>query len=116
MCNSIFKHLKGILSQQSSTSKESLYYLLIPLFGTVKMGMLLYFLGCGVNVNNYNPTACVNELIQQYNKTQDANLHLLTPEQLIARTVTCIEQFVEVFQSKREDEFLEKYYSRWMHE
>ncbi|XP_038059419.1 biotin--protein ligase-like [Patiria miniata] len=72
-------------------------------------------IGCGFNVDNSDPTICINDLIRLHNKQTNANLALLTIEELIARTISQIESIIQVFQNKGAEPFLEMYYRRWLH-
>ncbi|CAN9501495.1 unnamed protein product [Ophioblennius macclurei] len=72
-------------------------------------------IGCGFNVTNSNPTVCINDLIQQHNKQQNCSLQLLTPPQLIARTLTCLESLIHSLQQDGPDAVLPVYYKRWLH-
>ncbi|XP_053297434.1 biotin--protein ligase isoform X1 [Pleuronectes platessa] len=72
-------------------------------------------IGCGFNVNNSNPTVCINDLIQQYNTQHNCSLHPLSCAQLIARTVSCLEVLISSFQHGGPDAILPTYYKRWLH-
>ncbi|XP_067653494.1 biotin--protein ligase-like [Haliotis asinina] len=72
-------------------------------------------IGCGFNVANSNPTICINDIIQQYNKVHGTDLPPCSTDQLIARTVTNIERFITDFESYGHGQFCEKYYKRWLH-
>ncbi|CAH1228588.1 HLCS [Branchiostoma lanceolatum] len=73
------------------------------------------FIGCGFNVSNSNPTICINDLVKQHNKLHDTDLPEFTTEELIARAVTTMEDLVQEFQDNGSDNFLQRYYSRWLH-
>uniref|UniRef100_A0A672Z4U8 BPL/LPL catalytic domain-containing protein n=1 Tax=Sphaeramia orbicularis TaxID=375764 RepID=A0A672Z4U8_9TELE len=80
------------------------------------MGSTFHLLiGCGFNVTNSNPTVCINDLIQQYNMQNSCSLQLLSCAQLIARTVTILEEFISSFQQRGPDAILPTYYKRWLH-
>lgn len=66
-------------------------------------------IGCGFNVNNSNPTVCINDLLRQQ------KLDPLAPAQLIARSVTLLERYVCEFQLRGPQTLLTLYYSRWVH-
>ncbi|XP_071316568.1 biotin--protein ligase isoform X2 [Trachinotus anak] len=72
-------------------------------------------IGCGFNVTNSNPTVCINDLIQQYNKQHHCSLQPLSCAQLIARTVSCLEVLISSFQHGGPDAVLPTYYKRWLH-
>ena len=71
--------------------------------------------GCGINVTNSNPTVCINDLIQQYNRQHKCSLQPLSCSQLIARTVSCLEVLISSFQQGGPDAVLPTYYKRWLH-
>ncbi|XP_049606377.1 biotin--protein ligase isoform X1 [Syngnathus scovelli] len=80
------------------------------------MGSTFHLLiGCGFNVSNSNPTVCINDLIQQYNIEHNCKLQALNCAQLIARTVSCLEAFIEGFQRHGAEAILPVYYKRWLH-
>ncbi|XP_074070038.1 biotin--protein ligase isoform X2 [Macrotis lagotis] len=72
-------------------------------------------IGCGVNVNNSNPTICINDLITEYNKKHNKKLSLFRTDYLIARTITVLERLIYTFQEKGPNAVLPLYYKYWMH-
>ncbi|XP_054873360.1 biotin--protein ligase isoform X3 [Amphiprion ocellaris] len=72
-------------------------------------------IGCGFNVTNSSPTVCVNDLIKQYNIQHNCSLQPLRCDQLIARTVNCLEALINSFQQGGPDAVLPTYYKRWLH-
>ncbi|XP_031727425.1 LOW QUALITY PROTEIN: biotin--protein ligase [Anarrhichthys ocellatus] len=72
-------------------------------------------IGCGFNVTNSNPTMCINDLIQQHNAQHNCSLQPLRCDQLIARTVGCLEALIGSFQRGGADAVLPTYYNRWLH-
>ncbi|NWU91050.1 BPL1 ligase, partial [Upupa epops] len=72
-------------------------------------------IGFGFNVNNSNPTICINDLITQFNKEEGTKLKLLTADCLIARTVTVLERLIDIFQEKGPNGVLPRYYKYWIH-
>ncbi|KAK2828947.1 hypothetical protein Q5P01_019981 [Channa striata] len=72
-------------------------------------------IGCGFNVTNSNPTICINDLIKKYNIQHNCNLQLLNCSELIARTLNCLEGFINSFQEEGPDAILPTYYKRWLH-
>uniref|UniRef100_A0A8C7X0M3 Holocarboxylase synthetase n=1 Tax=Oryzias sinensis TaxID=183150 RepID=A0A8C7X0M3_9TELE len=80
------------------------------------LGSTFYVLiGCGINVTNSNPTVCINDLIQQYNRQNGCSLEPLSCSLLIARTVNCLETLIGRFQQEGPDGVLPIYYKRWLH-
>ncbi|XP_061595555.1 biotin--protein ligase isoform X2 [Cololabis saira] len=80
------------------------------------LGSTFYLLiGCGFNVTNSNPTACINDLIQNHNRLKNVSLQPLSCPQLIARTVSCLEKLISSFQQGGPEAILPLYYHRWLH-
>ncbi|XP_041877237.1 biotin--protein ligase [Corvus kubaryi] len=72
-------------------------------------------IGFGFNVNNSNPTICINDLIAKFNKEEGTELKPLSADCLIARTVTVLERLIEIFQEKGPNGVLPQYYKYWIH-
>ncbi|XP_026709754.1 biotin--protein ligase [Athene cunicularia] len=72
-------------------------------------------IGFGFNVNNSNPTICINDLITKFNKKEGTKLKPLTADCLIARTVTVLERLIDIFQEKGPNGVLPRYYKYWIH-
>ncbi|KAM6144440.1 biotin--protein ligase [Phoenicopterus ruber ruber] len=72
-------------------------------------------IGFGFNVNNSNPTICINDLITKFNKEERTKLKPLTVDCLIARTVTVLERLIDIFQEKGPNGVLPRYYKYWIH-
>ncbi|KAK2527162.1 Hlcs [Columba guinea] len=72
-------------------------------------------IGFGFNVNNSNPTICINDLITKFNKEEGTKLKPLTADCLIARTVTMLERLIDIFQEKGPNGVLPRYYKYWVH-
>ncbi|NXV92069.1 BPL1 ligase, partial [Calonectris borealis] len=72
-------------------------------------------IGLGFNVNNSNPTICINDLITKFNKEEGTKLKALTADCLIARTVTVLERLIDIFQEKGPNGVLPHYYKYWVH-
>ncbi|XP_064327656.1 biotin--protein ligase isoform X1 [Phalacrocorax carbo] len=72
-------------------------------------------IGFGFNVNNSNPTICINDLIMKFNKKEGTKLKALTADCLIARTVTVLERLIDIFQEKGPNGVLPRYYKYWVH-
>ncbi|KAJ0062184.1 hypothetical protein NL108_017421, partial [Boleophthalmus pectinirostris] len=71
--------------------------------------------GCGFNVSNSSPTVCINDLIQKHNQEHGGGLQPLTCAQLIARSLSLLEDLISLFQREGPDAVLPTYYSRWLH-
>ncbi|KAJ8347751.1 hypothetical protein SKAU_G00263400 [Synaphobranchus kaupii] len=86
------------------------------LVNSTLMGPTFHLLiGCGFNVSNSNPTICINDLVVQHNRERGAALEPLSTDQLIARTVTTLEQLISTFQEQGPQAVLPLYYKRWVH-
>ncbi|XP_029658335.1 biotin--protein ligase [Octopus sinensis] len=72
-------------------------------------------IGCGFNVENSKPTFCINDLIHEYNIENGKHLAPLNKDQLIARTVTIIEELIGRFNTKGHEDFQQLYYQYWLH-
>ncbi|XP_053164195.1 biotin--protein ligase [Hemicordylus capensis] len=72
-------------------------------------------IGCGFNVNNSNPTICINDLIMEHNKINNTNLKPLSADSLIARSVTVLEKLINTFQEQGPNGVLPLYYKYWVH-
>uniref|UniRef100_A0A3Q0T2Y1 Holocarboxylase synthetase n=1 Tax=Amphilophus citrinellus TaxID=61819 RepID=A0A3Q0T2Y1_AMPCI len=80
------------------------------------MGSTFHLLiGCGFNVTNSSPTVCINDLIQWYNLQHNCSLQPLSCAQLIARTVSYLEDLINNFQQGGPESVLPTYYKRWLH-
>ncbi|XP_078416404.1 biotin--protein ligase isoform X2 [Cetorhinus maximus] len=82
---------------------------------TLMGGTFHVLIGCGFNVSNSNPTICINDIIQQHNKEHGTDLQPLRMDQLMARTVTILENLISIFQDKGPNGVLPLYYKRWVH-
>ncbi|KAI9273661.1 biotin-protein ligase [Sporodiniella umbellata] len=72
----------------------------------------LLVIGCGVNLNNPQPTVSINDVIQTHNPA----LPRLEPEQVLAHALVHFEKFYSQFcEEGMGSWFLNKYYERWLH-
>ncbi|XP_037403434.1 biotin--protein ligase isoform X2 [Pygocentrus nattereri] len=86
------------------------------LVNSTVMGSTFHLLiGCGYNVSNSNPTICINDLVVQQNWERGGSLKPLSSAQLIARSVTLLEQLIFQFQQQGPQAVLPLYYKRWVH-
>ncbi|XP_028608328.1 biotin--protein ligase isoform X3 [Grammomys surdaster] len=86
------------------------------LVNSTLMGETFYILiGCGFNVTNSNPTICINDLIEEYNKQHKGGLKPFRADCLIARAVTVLEKLIDRFQDQGPDGVLPLYYKYWVH-
>ncbi|KAL4232937.1 hypothetical protein ACF0H5_007625 [Mactra antiquata] len=78
-------------------------------------GMVHALIGCGFNVDNSNPTICINDVIQLCNRQEGGNIKPCSTLQLIARTVSNIESLIDEFQQHGPESFKKQYYDSWIH-
>ncbi|CAG8775718.1 6451_t:CDS:2, partial [Gigaspora margarita] len=75
--------------------------------------------GCGVNLNNPEPTTSINQLITNYNKSAHSSKQLpfFSQEQLLSLILVKFEKFYKEFyqNSHGYDPFLDIYFKRWLH-
>ncbi|XP_023706545.1 uncharacterized protein LOC111863940 isoform X3 [Cryptotermes secundus] len=74
--------------------------------------------GVGVNLDNKNPTTCINEMIVQLNSMASAPSEKLAPlscEKLLAVTFTQLESLLNSIQMGHIQQILQLYYSYWLH-
>ena len=79
-------------------------------------GHLKAVIGMGVNISNEKPTACVNEVISQYNEEHGATLEPLSIEKVLALTVSNIEKYLDEFEKSGYKTFCSDYYEYWLHD
>ncbi|XP_078491605.1 biotin--protein ligase [Ciona intestinalis] len=78
---------------------------------TMLNNMCYASIGCGINVSNSQPTMCVNKILKD-----EQSLQLqLTTEEVIARTITELENLITDFQKNGAESFLKIYYKYWLH-
>ena len=73
------------------------------------------FVGCGINFTNSDPTMCINDVINLYNKQHGTNLSKLTIPEVIALTLSSLEHLIDLFQTQGREHVLQRYYKRWLH-
>lgn len=72
----------------------------------------LLVIGCGINLNNPQPTVSINDVIQAH----DPKLARLGPEEVLAHALVTFEKFyMEFCENGMGKWFLDRYYSRWLH-
>ncbi|KZC12067.1 Biotin--protein ligase [Dufourea novaeangliae] len=72
-------------------------------------------IGVGVNLYNKEPTCCINDIIKMFNKTYNKQLKTISYEQYFAIVFNEIERWMNIVQSGNADEFLDAYYTYWIH-
>ena len=65
-----------------------------------------------MNVTNKNPTICINDLLQQLS---DDDAEPFSVEELIARSVSTLEQLIDTFETPDWRHVLDQYYTYWLH-
>ena len=68
-----------------------------------------------MNLDNSEPTTCINDMIEHKNMASNLVLEKLCKEHLLARILNEMEDLVNNFQEFGPKSFLEKYYLRWLH-
>jgi len=72
--------------------------------------------GCGVNVNNSEPTDCINDVISRYNARTGATLNLIRKEEMLARTMANFENLLALMNEQNSFKpLLPLYYRYWLH-
>ncbi|CAH2017001.1 unnamed protein product [Acanthoscelides obtectus] len=72
-------------------------------------------IGSGVNLNNQNPTMCINELISATNETKGSNMSKIPYEAYFAAVFNEIERIFIKVQSGDMDYLFDLYYKYWLH-
>lgn len=71
--------------------------------------------GCGVDLDNPNPTMCLNELIRLHNEEFGTNLQIIQYEKFFALVFNEIERIFKQVQSGDIDYLYDLYYKYWLH-
>lgn len=72
--------------------------------------------GCGINVSNRTPSVCLNDIVDDHNSLSTNKLEYLTPEEVIARTLTQLECLLELSEQNDGIDAIEKLYlDNWLH-
>lgn len=73
-------------------------------------------IGCGLNLNNTDPTICINDYIKEFNKVEGTNLECFDQEEILGRIMNKFEEFYQILLKKGFNKELESiYYNRWLH-
>ncbi|XP_045466923.1 uncharacterized protein LOC123675586 [Harmonia axyridis] len=72
-------------------------------------------IGCGINLNNNEPTMCLNNYIMEYNKENNTALKPLSQEKYFAMVFNEIENLYDVIQNDNVEVFFDLYYKHWIH-
>ncbi|CAH1110239.1 unnamed protein product [Psylliodes chrysocephalus] len=72
-------------------------------------------IGCGVNLDNVNPTTCINELISISNETKGTHMKPISYEVYFASVFNEFEKVYNIVQQGDMDHFYDLYYKYWLH-
>lgn len=64
---------------------------------------------------NKEPTCCINDIITTFNEIYQKKLEMISYEQYFAIVFNEIERWLNIVQSGNIDDFLDAYYTYWMH-
>ncbi|XP_026672843.1 biotin--protein ligase [Ceratina calcarata] len=81
----------------------------------VLSNLLVCNVGIGFNLFNTEPTICIKDIINEFNRTFGKNVKMISYEQYFAIVFNEIERWLDVMQSGDVDLFLDAYYEYWMH-
>lgn len=71
--------------------------------------------GVGVNLNNSNPTTCLNDLIRLENMNFNSNIPYISYERYFATVFNHVEKIFNIVQGGDMDYFYDLYYQYWLH-
>ena len=72
--------------------------------------------GCGINVSNRKPSVCLNDVIDDYNSHSSNKLDYLKSEEVIARTLTQLEELLKLSDQDDGLKTIEELYLKsWLH-
>ncbi|XP_003492639.1 biotin--protein ligase isoform X1 [Bombus impatiens] len=71
--------------------------------------------GVGINLFNKEPTCCINDIVTTFNEIYQKKLEMISYEQYFAIVFNEIERWLNIVQSGNIDDFLDAYYTYWMH-
>uniref|UniRef100_A0A0A9YRX0 Biotin--protein ligase n=4 Tax=Lygus hesperus TaxID=30085 RepID=A0A0A9YRX0_LYGHE len=72
-------------------------------------------MGCGINLNNKEPTVCLNDVITSLSKEKNVKIPRLSFEKYFSGVFNKMEQIINIFNEGRTDEFYRSYYQYWLH-
>ncbi|KAK3920863.1 Biotin--protein ligase [Frankliniella fusca] len=76
---------------------------------------LICNIGLAVNLDNRDPTTCINEQIMLYNARLGSKVPTLTLEKWLAIFFTELERLLSLMQNYSETEVMDLYYKFWLH-
>ena len=77
--------------------------------------MLDWSLGCGLNVNNSNPTICINDIVEIHNKLNGLKLQKLSVELTLAQMLNTLEWLLDQLDKEGISPLIDMYYKYWIH-
>ncbi|XP_044762850.1 biotin--protein ligase [Coccinella septempunctata] len=72
-------------------------------------------IGCGVNMDNKEPTMCLNDYIMEYNAENNTKLKKLSHEKYFAMVFNELEYLYDNIQNDNLESFYNLYYKHWIH-
>ena len=67
-------------------------------------------------MTNKDPTVCINDVLQQPSDLESrSQLELFTVEEVIARSVSVLEELIDRFETEDRQTVLDQYYQYWLH-
>lgn len=75
----------------------------------------MIFTGCGINLDNSNPTTCVNDLIREANADREETINTIPYEAYFAAVFNETEKLLNSYQKGDPDSFFDLYYKYWLH-
>lgn len=97
-------------------------------YGTIKVGGLIVTttieggdavcnVGVGLNLDNGSPTSCINDLIRDFNNTNNQHLKTFGPETMFAKIFNELERLLnEIEETGSLNGFYNLYYQLWLHQ
>ncbi|CAB0001613.1 unnamed protein product [Nesidiocoris tenuis] len=87
----------------------------VSLKTTIRGDRALVNIGCGLNLNNKEPTACLNDLIKIFAQEKEVKIKPISFEKYFSSVFNKMEQIFKMFNENRIDEFYQAYYQYWLH-
>lgn len=73
------------------------------------------WLGCGLNVKNSNPTICVNDIVEIYNRSKGLKLGKLSVELTLAQMLNTLELLLDQLDKEGISPLVALYHKYWIH-
>lgn len=78
-------------------------------------GNAIVNVGCGINLDNRKPTTCINDIIGDYNNSNQQKIPKIKYEMLLALMFNEIERLIDLVQNGDFESFYKLYYDIWLH-